>query len=156
MWHHNDHKRVIGRYVKSIIEELNKKQLLIVHISDIMKKLERAISVRLSQDAKELQLNKGNTIKNASTAQPAEEQTQAAPQPAEKIEQRELSNAPNVKPPGALSVGSEAKEITIEGLLQGLKLKKDLHFGKISEPGWKNNKPIVTKVFTYIKAFWTE
>lgn len=45
-----------------------------------------------------------------------------------------------------LTVGSEAKEITFEGLLQGLKLKKDLHFGKISEPSWKDNKPVVTKV----------
>lgn len=49
-----------------------------------------------------------------------------------------------------LNIGSDVKEITIEGLLQGLKLKKDLHFGKISEPSWKSNKPIVNKVqFTY-------
>ncbi|KAG6443427.1 hypothetical protein O3G_MSEX002842 [Manduca sexta] len=47
--------------------------------------------------------------------------------------------------PPALSVGSEAKDITFEGFLQGLKLKTDLHFGKISETSWKSKKPVVNK-----------
>lgn len=45
-----------------------------------------------------------------------------------------------------LTLGGEPKEITLEGFWEGLKLKKNLHFGQISEPGWKANKPIVTKV----------
>lgn len=45
-----------------------------------------------------------------------------------------------------LPVGSEAREITFESILQGLKLKKDLHFGNLSEQSWKSNKPIITKV----------
>lgn len=46
----------------------------------------------------------------------------------------------------SLTVGSDAKDITFEGLLQGLKLKKDLHFGKLSEQSWKSNRPLITKV----------
>lgn len=41
---------------------------------------------------------------------------------------------------------SDAKEIGFDGFWQGLKLKKDLHFGQISQTSWKTNKPIVTKV----------
>lgn len=46
-------------------------------------------------------------------------------------------------------MGSEAKEITFGGIWEGLKLKKDLQLGKMSEPSWKSNKPIVTKVSWY-------
>lgn len=47
-------------------------------------------------------------------------------------------------------VGSDVKEsLTVESLWQGLKLKKDIHLGKISEPTWKSNKQIITKVSPY-------
>lgn len=97
-------------------------------------------------------MNKSNVLKNASAVQQPAEREKAAveqptTQPAEVTEDKQAISAPvAARPPGSLSVGSEAKEITIEGLLQGLKLKKDLHFGKISRPGWKDHKPIVTKV----------
>ncbi|KAH9641562.1 hypothetical protein HF086_017134 [Spodoptera exigua] len=37
------------------------------------------------------------------------------------------------------------KELSIEGLLQGLRLKKDTTLGKISEPTWKEQKHTVSK-----------
>ena len=43
-------------------------------------------------------------------------------------------------------MGSEMKELTIESLWQGLRLKKDIQLGKISEPTWKEQKHTVSKV----------
>lgn len=62
-----------------------------------------------------------------------------------KVLNNEQSNTKPKEVP-APGVGSEIKELTIESLLQGLRLKKDIQLGKISEPTWKNQKPAVTKV----------
>lgn len=115
--------------------------------SDLITRFEKAVSVRLSETEKQIEPSKVEETKPS----PAEtdavrratsvEETEAKPVITEKNEKPE-EKLPN----DGLLVGSEAKEITLEGLWQGLKLKKDLHFGKISEPTWKSQKPIVTKV----------
>ncbi|KOB75232.1 Phospholipase [Operophtera brumata] len=110
----------------------------------VIKKFERVVSTRLSQATEEVKLNKDSSVKNVTVQQTAAaERTPRDTMPAEKREETERSSG-SVKPVGP-SVGLEEREITIESLLQGLRLRKDLHFGKISEPGWKDNKPLVTK-----------
>ncbi|CAH0714857.1 unnamed protein product, partial [Brenthis ino] len=103
----------------------------------LLKKFEKAVSVRLSQDVgvKNGQ-HKLDSKVNATTVEETDAKTQNT---------KEKSDKEDKISQEGLTVGSEAKEITFEGLWQGLKLKKDLHFGKISEPSWKTNKPIITK-----------
>lgn len=105
-------------------------------ITGLIRKFEKAVTARLSTTVKEIDtttepkaITGSNTLQNTVEKEKIKTQIQE-----EKVNQ------------DGLSVGSEAKEITMEGLWQGLKLKKDIHFGKISESGWKSNKPIVTKV----------
>ncbi|CAG4966175.1 unnamed protein product [Colias eurytheme] len=95
---------------------------------NLIKKFEKAVSSRLSQVEP-----KTKAIEHTVQATTVEETEKVSK---EKIQKDEKD---------ALTVGSEAKEITFEGLWEGLKLKKDLHFGKMSEPSWKSNKPLVTK-----------
>lgn len=104
----------------------------------MIKKFERAVSARLSQtvDAKSLEEKPNNKV-NATTIEETDSKVQKIKEKNDKEEKISQEG---------LTLGSEAKEITFEGLWQGLKLKKDLHFGKISEPSWKTNKPIITKV----------
>ncbi|XP_045455041.1 uncharacterized protein LOC123664554 [Melitaea cinxia] len=103
----------------------------------LIKKFERAVSARLSQtvDAKSLEEKPNNKV-NATTIEETDSKVQKIKEKNDKDEKISQEG---------LTLGSEAKEITFEGLWQGLKLKKDLHFGKISEPSWKTNKPIITK-----------
>lgn len=103
----------------------------------LIKKFERAVSARLSHtaDAKSLEQKPDNKV-NATTIEETDSNVQKLKEKNDKEEKISQEG---------LTLGSEAKEITFEGLWQGLKLKKDLHFGKISEPSWKTNRPIITK-----------
>lgn len=103
----------------------------------LIKKFEKAVSVRLTQsvDIK----NGDQKLEHKDYATTIEETHTKVHDSKEKNEKEDKISQE------ALTLGSEAKEITFEGLWQGLKLKKDLHFGKISEPSWKTNKPIITK-----------
>ncbi|XP_063834103.1 calcium-independent phospholipase A2-gamma-like [Ostrinia nubilalis] len=98
----------------------------------LIKKIENVVSAKL----KETEQTTTKHVANATTVEGTETKL-ANNEKSEKADQKVSQEA--------LTVGSEAKEITFEGFLQGLKLKKDLHFGKISDSSWKNNKPIVTK-----------
>lgn len=102
---------------------------------NLIRKFEKAVTARLSTTTKEIEpaIEKKSVTKETSAASTTDERPFKIPNHDEKFPQE------------GLSVGSEAKEITMEGLWQGLKLKKDTHFGKISENSWKSNKPIVTK-----------
>ncbi|KAJ2944968.1 hypothetical protein O0L34_g1865 [Tuta absoluta] len=95
----------------------------------LIQKFEKAITLRLSQSVETPALE-------AATKPKRQEKDELKDEPKDKEKTKDQEG---------LTVGSEAKEITIEGFLQGLKLKKDLHFGKISEQSWKSNKPIITK-----------
>ncbi|VVC86918.1 unnamed protein product [Leptidea sinapis] len=98
----------------------------------LIKKFEKAVAVRLSS-SEEKQLEPKNTVKTTTIDETNKIATKEVKEKRDKVEDK------------GLTVGSEAKEITFQGLWDGLKLKKDLHFGKISEPSWKSSKPIVTK-----------
>ncbi|XP_063371951.1 calcium-independent phospholipase A2-gamma-like [Cydia amplana] len=102
---------------------------------NLIRKFEKAVTARLSTTTKEIEPapDKKSVTKETSATSTTDERPFKIPNHDEKFPQE------------GLSVGSEAKEITMEGLWQGLKLKKDTHFGKISENSWKSNKPIVTK-----------
>ncbi|CAH2058302.1 unnamed protein product, partial [Iphiclides podalirius] len=108
----------------------------------LIKKFEKAVSIRLSQGSKEAESipdKKSLHTVNATTIEEAdakEIKTRSAKEVVEKTDDKQSQG---------LGIGSDAKEITFESFLQGLKLKKDLHFGKISEQSWKSNKPIITK-----------
>lgn len=56
--------------------------------------------------------------------------------------ERTQGSAPSLAP----SVPAHVKDISLEGLWAGLRLKKDLTLGNVSQPGWKSSKPVVTKV----------
>lgn len=116
---------------------------LAIYIPDLIQRFEKAISVRLTQDSKELEVNK--SALSTATVKPA-----SAPAPTEAAKKEEKSpddiSLTDSTAKGELSVGSGVKDITMEGLLQGLRRKKDLHFGNISQPSWKSNKPVVNKV----------
>ncbi|KAI8423802.1 hypothetical protein MSG28_012813 [Choristoneura fumiferana] len=103
---------------------------------NLIRKFEKAVTARLSTTVKEIDTTtepKAITGNNTTLEKTVEKEKIKTQIQDEKVTQE------------GLSVGSEAKEITMESLWQGLKLKKDTHFGKISESGWKSNKPIVTK-----------
>ncbi|XP_050356706.1 calcium-independent phospholipase A2-gamma-like [Nymphalis io] len=104
----------------------------------LIKKFERAVSARIGQtvDVKNAEQIASNNKLNATTIEETDTKGQNVKEKNDKEEKISQEG---------LTIGSEAKEITLEGLWQGLKLKKDLHFGKISEPTWKMNKPIITK-----------
>ncbi|CAG9135674.1 unnamed protein product [Plutella xylostella] len=107
---------------------------------NLIQKFEKAVIVRFFQEGKDVenkQLPSTTTKVKATTVNNTSAPTNTAVTDKDKLEEK-LSQE-------GLNIGSDVKEITIEGLLQGLKLKKDLHFGKISEPSWKSNKPIVNK-----------
>ncbi|XP_004933596.1 calcium-independent phospholipase A2-gamma [Bombyx mori] len=92
-------------------------------------KLEKALSVQVIEQNKSQEVINLKDIRVKATA----------------IEETHKTEKSDERQAGGLGIGSEAKEITFESFLQGLKLKKDLHFGKLSEPSWKSNKPTVTK-----------
>lgn len=107
----------------------------------LIKKFEKAVSVRLTQTVDVKNDQKGTAHKlNATTVEETEKVTdrQNAKEKGDQVEQKISQEG--------LTIGSEAKEITLEGLWEGFKLKKDLHFGNIPGSSWKSNKPIVTKV----------
>lgn len=111
-------------------------------VADLIRKFEKVVAGRLSPltqvDKTSISDNKVHTT--------AVEETQASTKPATK-ELTEIKPKPKeVVAPG---VGSEAKELTFVGLWQGLRLKKDIQLGKISEPTWKEQKHTVSKVSTY-------
>ncbi|XP_045762444.1 calcium-independent phospholipase A2-gamma-like [Maniola jurtina] len=107
---------------------------------NLIKKFEKAVSVKLTQtiDVKKEPKAVDHKV-NSTTVEETEKITdrQSGKEKNEQVEQKISQEG--------LTVGSEAKEITLEGLWEGFKLKKDLHFGKISESNWRTNKPIVTK-----------
>ncbi|KAM3958702.1 calcium-independent phospholipase A2-gamma [Aphomia sociella] len=104
---------------------------------NLISRFEKAVSVRLIQGLKEIEQtgNKQQHVVKATTVEETDTKTTV----------KENNDQSEEKLSDGLIVGSEAKEITFEGLWQGLKLKKDLTLGKISEPSWKSNKPIITK-----------
>ncbi|XP_047510185.1 calcium-independent phospholipase A2-gamma-like [Pieris napi] len=99
---------------------------------NLIKKFENAVTQRLSQG--ESKANETKFIKHTVKATTIEESKIGTKAKSENLEEKD-----------ALTVGSAAKEITFEGIWEGIKLKKDLQLGKMSEPSWKSNKPIVTK-----------
>ncbi|XP_049881276.1 calcium-independent phospholipase A2-gamma-like [Pectinophora gossypiella] len=104
---------------------------------NLIRRFEKAISIRLSQEVKEI-----DAAKEGIKTSRLEATTVEADSKTKDLQKTDKADEKNQE---GLTMGSEAKEITIEGFLQGLKLKKDLHFGKISEQSWKSNKPIITK-----------
>lgn len=104
---------------------------------NLIKKLEKAVKLRLIQDAQVETKLKEATLR-ATTAN----ETTETLKPSTETSLNKINDKVTQEP---MTVGSEAKEITFESFLQGLKLKKDLAFGNISEQSWKSNKPIVTK-----------
>ncbi|XP_063897128.1 calcium-independent phospholipase A2-gamma-like [Helicoverpa armigera] len=96
---------------------------------NLIQKFEKAVSARLSG-----QVAAGaDTDKTEADAKPnnaaAEDTNSKAVKPASEPKPRE-------------STGSE---LSVEGLLQGLRLKKDTQLGKISQPTWKEQKSSVSK-----------
>ncbi|XP_053620383.1 calcium-independent phospholipase A2-gamma-like [Plodia interpunctella] len=107
---------------------------------NLLKRLEKAISVHMSSTTaieKPQTENQQNIVNTSTIEETAEKAIVKEPKPQLKKEEKLSSDG--------LVVGSEAKDITLESLWQGLKLKKDLHFGNISQPSWKSSKPVVTK-----------
>ncbi|RVE42891.1 hypothetical protein evm_012471 [Chilo suppressalis] len=96
----------------------------------LLRKFENAISTRLKETQKVASKNDLNATAIEETQSETKEVTK------ENTEKKEEK---------AVEGFSESSPISFDSLMRGLKLKKDLHFGKISEPSWKNNKPIVTK-----------
>ncbi|OWR46769.1 calcium-independent phospholipase A2-gamma like protein, partial [Danaus plexippus plexippus] len=101
---------------------------------NLIKKFERAVTSKLNQDIKnepKLLEHKVNTttVQETDTKLPVKE----------KVDKDEKTNQ------DGFTIGSDTKDITFKGIWEGLKLKKDLHFGNISESNWKTNKPIVSK-----------
>lgn len=104
----------------------------------LIRRFEKAVSARIAPAAnvtKEDSTVKATTIEHTDSKAVSDVQSEA------KTEQKPAANA--VAPTPALV--SETKELTVESLLQGLRLKKDTHLGKISEPTWKETRPTVTK-----------
>lgn len=95
---------------------------------EFVKKFDKAVLTQVSKN-KVINTKADNSLVKATAAEEAETKL-------EKVEDKRQDG---------LSVGLDAKDITLEGLWQGIKLKTDLHFGKISQSSWKTNKPIVTK-----------
>ena len=108
-------------------------------VTDLIRKFEKVVAGRLTPltqvDKTGIPDNKlhSTAVEEAPTSlKPAtKELTETKPKPKEVV---------------APGVGSEAKELTFEGLWQGLRLKKDIQLGKISEPTWKEQKHTVSKV----------
>lgn len=103
---------------------------------NLIKKFERALSARVTntRDLAFDKLQNGNEVK-ATTVEQTESNAKLSDQTKEANQTKEAA-------PGVVS---EVKELTVEGLWRGLKLKKDNHLGKISEPTWKHNKHTVSK-----------
>lgn len=70
-----------------------------------------------------------------------EETTKVASPTTKEVTPAQIESKP--KEVAAPGVGSE---LSIESLWQGLRLKKDIQLGKISEPTWKEQKHTVSKV----------
>ncbi|CAG9792596.1 unnamed protein product [Diatraea saccharalis] len=98
---------------------------------NLLKKFENSISTKLKETQKET--TSQNVLKATAIEEAATETKEVAKENIERAEEKAMESFP------------ESSPMTFESLMQGLRLKKDLHFGKISEPSWKNNKPIVTK-----------
>ncbi|XP_023935076.1 calcium-independent phospholipase A2-gamma [Bicyclus anynana] len=108
---------------------------------NLIRKFEKAVSVKLTQTVTDVKKEpKAIDYKVHTTTVEETDKVTDRLGVKEKIEPVEQKISQE-----GLTVGSEAKEITLEGLWEGFKLKKDLHFGKISESSWKTNKPIITK-----------
>lgn len=101
-----------------------------VYITELIKKFENVVTTKLKETD---QIKSQHVVRASATVEGTSETKNL--EKSEKTEEKTTQEG--------LPVGSE---ITFDSLLQGLKLKKDLHFGKISENSWKANKPIVTKV----------
>ncbi|XP_072946571.1 calcium-independent phospholipase A2-gamma-like [Epargyreus clarus] len=113
---------------------------------NLIKKFEKAVSAKLTQGVEPAKITGPNTTEHTLNATTVEEAgTKVDTKVETKVRVDKIDKAEEKIPQGGLTVGSEAKEITFESFWQGIKLKTDLHFGKISEPGWKSNRPIVTK-----------
>ncbi|XP_060807668.1 calcium-independent phospholipase A2-gamma [Amyelois transitella] len=111
---------------------------------NFINKLEKALAARpVSKVAaiEQTETDKQQNVVHASTVEETAEKaiTKEERKPEEKLKREEKMSD------DGLVVGSEAKDITLESLWQGLKLKKDLHFGNISQPSWKSSRPVVTK-----------
>ncbi|XP_052755448.1 calcium-independent phospholipase A2-gamma-like [Galleria mellonella] len=106
---------------------------------NLINRFEKAVSVRLLQGIKQIEQteNKDQYVVKSTTVEETKPVTKDSTEKNEEKKEEKVDDG--------LTVGSEAKEITFEGLWRGLKLKKDLTLGKMSEPSWKSNKPIITK-----------
>ncbi|XP_041972388.1 uncharacterized protein LOC121728304 [Aricia agestis] len=107
-----------------------------VRVADLIKKFEKAVSSRLGQA--EIKQADQKIIEHTAKATSIQDKDV-------KIEHKAKQEKEEKATDNGMTLGSEAKEMTFEGIWEGLKLKKDLHFGRISEPSWKSNKPIITK-----------
>ncbi|CAB3226392.1 unnamed protein product [Arctia plantaginis] len=102
---------------------------------DLIKRFEKMVSVQMSS-TKEITVDKlqdaSGAVLKPTKVEESDTNTQVANSELKEVKQKD--------------VGSDIKEsMTVESLWQGLKLKKDTHLGKISEPTWKSNKQIMTK-----------
>ncbi|GBP56386.1 Calcium-independent phospholipase A2-gamma [Eumeta japonica] len=127
----------------------------------LIRKFEKAMAVKILQDDKDVQKTNPIYAKNAlisstKTEKPMDIKDQKDTLEIEKsnTETDALTSVENnkIKTNGEtkdsveqMSMSSDIRDLSLDSLLQGLKLKKDLAFGKISEPSWKSVKPTVTK-----------
>ncbi|CAH1641916.1 unnamed protein product [Spodoptera littoralis] len=110
---------------------------------NLIRKFEKVVSARLTPAAEAEKTAAAATDKvKASTSE--ETEPKASVQEVSKSPTRQVPESKS-KETGAPSMGSEMKELSMESLLQGLRLKKDTTLGKISEPTWKEQKHSVSK-----------
>ncbi|KAL4720811.1 hypothetical protein ACJJTC_016444 [Scirpophaga incertulas] len=103
----------------------------------LINKLENSIPTKLRESQKSSSTS--NVLKATTIDETASKSKEVAT--VEKPKDKDIAESDKTKPESQ-SVGYD---ISFESIWQGLKLTKDLHFGKISEPSWKSNKPKVSK-----------
>lgn len=108
-----------------------------MYVIGLIKRFEKALTARVtgSKDLAVDKLQDGSRLKSTAV-EDANSETKVVNKEAQEVQPTEP----------VPSIGTGLKELTVEGLWQGLKLKKDIHLGKISEPTWKPNKHVMSKV----------
>lgn len=109
---------------------------------DLIRKFEKVMSARLTPVA---EAEKTATVATDKLKASTVEETKTPAQEVSKSPSKLVAESKS-KEAAAPGVGSEMKELSMESLLQGLRLKKDTTLGKISEPTWKEQKHTVSKV----------
>lgn len=108
---------------------------------NLIRKFEKVMSARLTPVA---EAEKTATVATDKLKASTVEETKTPAQEVSKSPSKLVPESKS-KEAAAPSVGSEMKELSMESLLQGLRLKKDTTLGKISEPTWKEQKHTVSK-----------